>query len=115
MEIKYVPTACRGKKAIFEGSVTIKAPSFDERYGYIDESGFKFNEDGEMSGGMDQIKAIRNLVKSSESHYTKIQIKHKETGKEFKTFKAMCYDNRCDPILTEVAMNLLNGFTLGND
>jgi len=115
MEIKYVPTACRGEEKVFEGSVTIKAPSFDERYGYIDESGFKFNEDGEISGGMEQIKAIRNLVKSSQSHYVKVEIKHKETGKEFKCFEEMAYDNRCDPILTEVAMNLLNGFSLGND
>jgi len=115
MAIKYVPTQCRGENAIFEGSLTIKAPTFNERYTYIEESNFKYDADGEISGGMDQLPAIRKMVGASEKHYAKVEIKNKETSQAYKSFADMSIDSACDPILIEIAMNLLNGFKAGND
>lgn len=109
-EINYTPDACKpGEKQSMQGSVIITVPTFDERYGYIEEAGFETNDKGDIEGGVKNLKAIRKMVQLSQKHYKAVNLK-KLDGVEVKSFEAMVDEPDCDAVLIEVAMQLMNGF-----
>ena len=115
MDVVFIPSQCKGKDATFKGSVTLRMPSFDERYQYLEEINLKVNSDGEADlGSMNQIGMIRKMVRFSKDHYSKVELKRVEDGKEFKSFDEMAFDPSCDAILSEVAGQLINGLKMGN-
>jgi len=124
MELVYTPKVCKksvdddGKEhpPTFEGTVKVKLPSFDERFQYLDESQFNVDDDGDVkTSKMDQLKSVRKLVSLSVPHYVEVNLKHKESGKEYKTFDDLTYDSKCDRILTDIAVQMVSGFKAGND
>ena len=114
MQIEYVPTQCKGKDKTFEGSLKIKLPTFDQKYLYMEQSGFSVNEKGEFEAGMKQIPAIRKMVCFAKEHIVGVDLKKIKPSMEIKSFVQMSYDSDCDAILIEVAMQLMNGFKMGN-
>ena len=114
MEIDYIPSQCKGEGKSFEGSMKIKLPSFDQKYLYMEQSGFSVNEKGEFESGMKQIPAIRKMVGFAKDHIISVSLKKIQSGVEFKAYDEMIYDGDCDAILIEIAMQLMNGFKVGN-
>lgn len=116
MQVEFVPSLCKTEKPVFEGHVVLETPSFDQRWAYIDQCGFqidKEDKDGDMSSYMNNIGALRKMVKFTEPHYKSVALKHVEDGLEYKSFTDMCSDSACDPILFEVAGMFLRGFRPG--
>lgn len=114
MEIDYIPTQCKGEDKKFEGTVKIKLPSFDQKYLYMEQSGFSVNEKGEFESGIKQIPAIRKMVSFAKDHIVSVSLKKIPSGVQFKAYDEMIYDGDCDSILIEIAMQLMNGFKVGN-
>ena len=112
MKREYIPTACRKKDSTIKGSVTLRMPTFNEKYGYIEQCGFSLDENGQVKAGMEQLGAIRKMVDLTKSHYEDVNLKAKD-GTEFKSFDDMQYDSRCDPILIEVAAQIMGGLAAG--
>ncbi len=113
--IKYVPKACEGADATFEGFVMMKALSFNEKYELLASSNVADLKEGgvEKSSTSDQMKIIRDMVKSSEKFYAEVSLKKKSTGEELKSFEDLQYDDEAHAILIDVATSMLNGFKLG--
>ena len=112
-QLVYTPKACDGGD--FIGTVTLRLPSFDERYEALDELGIKINKDGEAEmTDMNSFKAIRSLVKMSSKYFVSVDLKHKD-GREFKSKEDLETDPECDSILIEIAMNLSKGFRVGKN
>ena len=112
MKREYIPTACRKKDADITGSVTLRMPSFDEKYGYIEQCGFSMNSDGQIGAGVEQLGAIRRMVDLTKGHYEEVNLKTKD-GQEITSFDQMQYDSRCDSILIEVAAQIMGGLQAG--
>jgi len=117
MVIDFVPSVCKdtkdGKKkvpATFSGKIRLRAPTFDEKYQYIEESGLDLDEEGNMESKGGQLKTIRRLVGFSKKHYEEITLKRISDGVEFKSFEQMEVDSSCDAILIDVGSQLINGF-----
>lgn len=108
-QLVYTPKACQ-EGGDFIGGVTLRLPSFDERYEALDELGIKVNKDGEIEmSDMNSFKAVRSLVKMCGKYFVSVDIKHKD-GREFKSKEDLESDPECDGILIEIAMNLSKGF-----
>jgi len=114
MEIKYVPEACRGKKAKYSGTITLLCPTFNERYQYIDDSGFDLDAKEEDADTMKQMRSLRKLVGMSEKHYVAVDIKTKDGNTQHTSFAEMANDPGCDAILIEIGSKMVSGFALGN-
>ena len=114
MKRQYIPTACRDKDSEIKGSVTLRMPSFDEKYSYIEECGFDLGEGGSIEAGMKQLGAIRRMVKLTKDHYEEVKLEAKD-GTKFTSFDEMQYDSRCDPILIEVAAQVIGGLGAGKN
>jgi hypothetical protein len=104
---KYTPTEAKGEKASFAGHLVLLPASFDERYQYIEESGFS-STDGETDV-LKHLAPARKLVGLAAKHYESVKLKHLESGNEYESLDDMLYDKRCDKILMEVAMHIVQG------
>lgn len=115
--IKYVPEALKKEDAKLEGSLTLRLPTFDEKFDYIDQSGLELSEDGAIDLKTlklkDRVKVVRLFVNLSKAHYLKVEMKHKETGEEYTSFEDLSCEPDAEAMLAEVGMQLINGFKLG--
>lgn len=123
MEIAYVPNPCKGDKAKFEGSVVMKAPSYEERVELMLDANFSEFVNAKIDD-MDNLKqdktkflkCMLQLVKKSYDYYVKVDIKEKGGKKtHYKSLDDLRYHKECADILQDVAMQLVNGFSMGND
>lgn len=108
---KVIPDAAKGEKAKFDGYIELTAPTFDQRYRYIEACGFETDEKNEIVVNMKQLGAIRKMVSQSEQHYKTVKLTKKKNGQEYKSFNDLAVDPDCDPILLEVAGIVMRGFT----
>jgi len=108
--ITFTPAICKDEKSKFKGGVVLRLPDFDEKYRYLEESGFDLNDEGEIdtTGIMPK---MRKMVAFTKDHYTKVDISHGK--KKYKTFDDLSVDQRCHSILTEIARLFMTGFDLG--
>jgi len=121
--INFKPKACFDSKdedgkaipAKFKGTVEIDPPDFEERYEYIDDSGFDLTQSEEPSKEETraQIRAVRKLVGMATKHVTRVSLKHLETGRKYETLDELMKDPNCDGILMEIGVKMGTGFTLG--
>lgn len=114
--VNIVPSLCKGKAAKWEGSVTLRLPTFDERYEYIEALNVKATEDGTVESMplSSQLASIREMVKLSQKHYVSIDLKNKETLEEIKSFDDMQYIEDLHVVMIEVATMIIKGFKVGN-
>ena len=113
MNIEFKPKACEGKNKKFDGTVTLRMPTFDEKYSYLEQCQFKTDESGQVQDGYGSISAIRKAVGLAKDHFVKVDLIRVKDGREFKSFDEMSVDNDCHEILIEVAGKILQGFNLG--
>jgi len=118
MQIKFIPSICKGKSPKYSGHVMVKMPTFDERYRFMGSCGFKMDqgEDGKfmVSGDpMSNIESLRQLVLSSKDFYAEVHIKRNTDGELIESFDMLQLDPDCDPLLIEVATGLMTGFRAG--
>ena len=112
--LKIVPSICKGKAAKWEGSVTLRLPSFDEKFEYIERLSMEVDGEGNIQASQaKQIASVREMVKISKKHYELVELKSKD-GEEVKSFEEMQYVEELHGVLIEVAGMLLNGFKVGN-
>jgi len=114
--VKFVPSQCQGETPTFEGFIEMRMPTFDEKFGILEDIELKMT-DGEVdvSNSQSNMKTLRKAVKLSQGFYKMVALKHIKTGEEYKSFDEMTCDEKCHPILIEVGMALLGGFKMGND
>lgn len=113
--IKIVPTICKGDAATWEGSVTLRLPTFDEKFDYLERLQIKVGEDGTVEGSQNQkLRSIREMVKLSRDHYQEVDLKCKANGEHVKSFDEMQYLEDLHGALVEIAGMMLNGFKVGN-
>lgn len=107
-ELKYVPQACQGESPLMTGSVTLKVPTFDERYAFLEEVGIEFNEKGEIKMAAGSLSVLRKMVKASEKFYVKVELQKGEV--KFNSFSEMQTDPAFDQVLIEIAGMVRSGF-----
>jgi hypothetical protein len=113
--IKIVPTVCKGEDATWEGSVTLRMPTFDEKFDYLEKLQVSVSEDGTVEGSQNQkLKSIREMVRLSKEHYLEVDLKSKVSKEEIKSFDDMQYVEELHGALVEIAGMMLNGFKVGN-
>lgn len=113
--VKIVPTVCKGDDATWEGSVTLRLPTFDEKFDYVERLQVHVNEDGTVEGDQSQkLKSVREMVKMSKAHYVECDLKNKSTGELIKSFDDLQYVEDLHSTMVEIAAMLLNGFKVGN-
>ena len=115
-EIKFVPKQCEGENATFEGFVSLKVPNFDEKYGILEHLNLEADESGDMriSTAQSEISTIRKTVALAKPFFLAVELKHKASGKEFKSFDDLSADSRGHSILMQAALSVVNGSNVGN-
>lgn len=112
--IKIVPSICKGKAAKWEGSVTLRLPSFDEKFEYIERLSMEVDGEGNIQASQaKQIASVREMVKISQKHYESVDLKSKD-GEHVTSFDDMQYVEDLHAALIEIAGMMLNGFKVGN-
>ena len=116
--MKFIPEACTGEEALFEGHFEVKAPNFEQRYQYMDDSGFdltqKEGQELDKEQTRAQMRSLRKLVGYSKDHVESVSIKRKKDNKEFKSFDELSNDPSCDALLIDLGTKMVTGFELGN-
>lgn len=113
--IKIVPAICKGDDATWEGSVTLRLPTFDEKFEYVSRLQVAVKDDGTVEGDqISKIKSVREMVKMSKEHYVEVDLKSKTNGEIIKSFDEMQYVEELHGTMVEIAGLMLNGFKVGN-
>jgi len=115
---EFVPTACRdteatenspARSAEFRGSVTLKRPTFDDRFAFAEEAGIEIDKKGEVSEHKSPIPMIRKMVRFSKPFYEKVELEKIATGEKYTSVDELDVDPDCTNILIEVAGILFQG------
>ncbi len=116
----YRPKPCEGKKALFEGEVVLRLPSYDERMDLLIDNPDFFDDDEKPKSKKDKKVNLETLKKSravcewSYKFYKKVDIKRKSDGYHFKSLSDLQISSDCTSIIADVANRLSVGFELGN-
>ena len=116
--VKIVPKICQDTKgeagevipSKMKGFVVLRPPNFDERYSYIEQAGFEFDDKGTISASAKQLGSLRKMVALSKDHYQEVAIEL-EDGEKITSFEGLKEYSSCDPILFEVASLMMMGFS----
>ena len=103
-EVKYVPSACKGKDADFDGYVVYLEPDVDAYLDYMEEISADIDEDKRSL--KEDLKSTRKMINASEKFYKKIEIT--DGDKEFKSFADLKANLKCFGILVEVARQIMS-------
>ena len=111
-----VPSICIGEEAKWEGKVTLRKFSFDEKFQFIQGMDVNVKADGsvETYNENQSLDKIRRMVAMSEKFYVAVALKNKVTGEEFKSFEDMSYEGELHSTMIEVASKLIEGQKVGN-
>lgn len=109
MKITYTPECCSGDDAAYAGTVTLRAPTYDERMAIYDEVGV------DMDGVKTKpIAYIRAVAKQVPQFLVEFSIRRKSDDYEFKSFDELQYDSEMAGAITEMATKLVGKFQVGN-
>lgn len=121
MEYKYIPDVCKGEDAEFEGHIMLKGLHFDKRMELMDEmnanksnisdmQGLAKNPENianvDVGGGM---KFMKTMVDNTKSCWSKVSLKHKESGAQLQTLEDVLMFTPAHGILMEVANHVVSG------
>ena len=116
-ELVFVPSICKGEGAKFEGKIVLKSLDYYTRMDFLKSFQVKVTDDKQVElpeTTADRVEMMTKLVKASEPLYLKVELKNKETSEVWESFEDLSYDPQMTPLLTEVALFLINGNQLGN-
>lgn len=113
----YVPKLCTGDDAKFAGKFELSIPTFEERWGYIDEASLELNEEGAIDAKKmtKNIGSLVKLVKAAKKHIVSIDIEKKGLGIKYCTIEELETDADCDGLLFELGALMMNGFRPGKN
>ena len=111
---KIVPSVCKSEGAVWEGSVTLRLPTFDEKFDYIEKMQVHVKDGEAEASNLSNLRAIREMVRISKDHYVEVSLVNKETKEEIKSFDDLQCCDELHSVLVEVATTLLNGVKVGN-
>lgn len=113
--VKYVPAACKGEEATFEGHLELRPVTFDEKYSYIEDLGLQMDDTGKVELGdtLNRMRLMRKMAAISKSHYVAVSLKKKSNGETYENFDELSSDNDAHGIIMEVGNLMLEGFSLG--
>lgn len=116
--VTYVPKACLGDDATFEGSIEIKTLGVEEKMTLYSDQGMDVDvgEDGleRVKKARSNITFLVSAIRVAKPKYVSVNLKHKATGLEFKSYDDLDSEAEGHPIISEVAMAMLSGFKVGN-
>lgn len=125
-QIVYTPKVCTRHQdektqewiePTFSGSVTLRKPTFDEKYEYLEQSGIKHDAQGNMipiSESKDRIALMRKGVQLARKHYLAVDLTHLESQEKITSIDELETSDHADAILIEIGMLVFSGFRLGN-
>lgn len=113
---EFTPTACRdsaegegASASPFKGTITLRRPTFDERFAIAEEVGLEYDENGSVKNTSNQLAILRKMVRFSEKFYEKVSIERRDGSEKFASFEDLSIEPDCGPILIEAAGALFNG------
>ncbi len=110
---EFIPSICTQEDAKWEGNITLKKFSFDEKFDFMQRVEGDY-EEGQVYTTSQYIDKIRKTVSLSEKFYREVNLKNKETGLEIKSFEDMTYEGSLHQTMIEVAAKLMETAKLGN-
>lgn len=112
----YTPKPCQGEKALFEGHVVLKVPSYEQRLEMlaahpeiIDES--QNDDNGKLTAA--GMTTMLSMIKWSYQFYSDVKISRLDDKQKFKSLSDLKHSADCQGIIQDIATNLSKGFSLG--
>lgn len=115
--ICYTPNICKKEGSQWSGTITLRLPTFDEKFGYIESESFEDDGTGDVQAStkaIQRIKTARKLVAFSEKFYLNVDLKNLQTGEVINSFDAMKQEEEMFATLFEVSEKIISGFKVGN-
>ncbi len=107
---KYVPEICKGEDAKWQGDVTLRMPTFDEKCEIVENLDFKEGESSVKSN----IAITRQLVKISEKFYVEVNLSAKDGSAEAKSYQDMQEEMELHSVLVAVGSLVFEKMNMGN-
>jgi hypothetical protein len=115
MQMTYTPELCSGEGAEYEGSLTLRMPSYDERMGLYEEADFDMDGSGDATAQKKQtMRLMRLIARKLPDYLVKLSVKRKADGFEFQSFEELSHDTDMAPLITEACTKLVGKYQVGN-
>lgn len=121
MQVTFVPEICKGKGAEYEGSITMRQPTYDERLGIYEEAGFGQSaeteeEEKELKKEVKKkgIQLMRLAARKVPEYLGEIKITRKSDGFVFDSWDKLQYDSDMGEVIQQCATRLISKFKVGS-
>lgn len=133
MKLTYVPEVCKPSvneagesvPSEYEGTITLRMPTYDERLAFLDEIeatelDFKEPETEEEKAAKrahDQRKRVtrlRQAAKKAEAHFVESSITRKSDGFVFDTWEKLNYDSDMVSVIREAGYKIIGKFKVND-
>lgn len=124
MDIRFIPTVCKPFKdeagaetpARYDGHVTLRAPSYEERLDLYDRYGGE-DEEAELSPkelASENRKRLKVIAAVLPEYVKEVSIKRLEDGFTFTSFDELRFDSEMVSVITELCHRLVGKNRVGN-
>jgi hypothetical protein len=113
MENEEILASFTPKDKNYEGEIKISLPDYEQTMRYTDSMGLIIGENGEVSFKSSEVGAMAEMAKNVKKHIKQVDLKHKKTGAEIKTFNQLSVF--CKPIMSELIGLFVKGFEPGKN
>lgn len=133
MNLTYVPEECKPqvdeetgeKRQEYEGTITLRMPTYDERLAFLDDIGataIDFKEpvteeekaEKKMHDERKRIMRLRQAGRLAKMHFVSCDIKRKSDGFVFDTWEKLEYDSDMVSVIREAGYKVLGKFKVGD-
>jgi len=121
MQVSFVPDICKGKGAEYDGSITMRMPTYDERMGIYEEAGIgqDLEEQEEKEGVKKEIKKkglqlMRLAARKVPDFLVDVKITRKSDGFVFDSWDKLQYDSDMGEVIQQCATRLISKFKVGS-
>lgn len=123
MKNHYVPSVCLGDDAEYEGTITLRAPTYDERLDMLEmldlldpdaETAEEMTQKAKEKAQKNQTKVLRYLGKKLPDFLEKVDIRRKSDGYLFDSWDKLQHDSDMIPVIREASTKLVGKYQVGD-
>lgn len=110
MELIYDASRVKG----YEGKALLKMPKYRDRLQMIKACQFKFDKDGNVEGGLDNLDGLLKMIEFTSKAVEKLKVKHVASGSVAETFDQLELNPVFDQLVSDISGFYLNAGKMGN-
>jgi hypothetical protein len=124
MKVTFVPSVCKpqedGSPQLYEGTVTMRMPTYDERLALYEEADIDVDDDDDNDDEKTKrekkkkrLRMMRAIARLAKDFVVAVELKRLSDGFVLSSWEHLSYESDASSVIQEVAGRLIGKFSVG--